>query len=90
MDKSGALAGLVGIMIDVTDQKKAEEERLRLSKLESLGLLAGGIAHDFNNIFTVILGNIGLVMLDSKITSFGNPAGANAATSTLISGPLSA
>ena len=67
VDKSGALAGLAGIIFDITDQKKAEEERLRFSKLESLGLLAGGIAHDFNNILTAILGNIGLVMLDGKI-----------------------
>ena len=67
MDKNGVLAGLAGIMIDVTDQKRAEEDRLRFSKLESLSTLAGGIAHDFNNILTVILGNIGLVMLDSKI-----------------------
>ncbi|MGO9396072.1 MAG: PAS domain S-box protein, partial [Desulfobaccales bacterium] len=65
--ESGALAGLAGIIFDITDQKKAEAERLRFSKLESLGLLAGGIAHDFNNILTAILGNIGLVMLDSKV-----------------------
>ena len=67
VDKGGALAGLAGIMIDITEQKKAEEERLRFSKLESLSTLAGGIAHDFNNILTVILGNIGLAMLDGKI-----------------------
>jgi CheY-like chemotaxis protein len=31
-----------------------------------LSILAGGIAHDFNNSLTVILGNIGLAMLDGK------------------------
>ncbi len=48
---------------DITDRKKAEEERQTLEqqfyqaqKLESLGVLASGIAHDFNNILTVILG----------------------------------
>ncbi|MGO9621546.1 MAG: PAS domain-containing protein [Desulfobaccales bacterium] len=67
MDKNGSIAGLAGVMIDITEQKKAEEERLRFSKLESLSTLAGGIAHDFNNILTAILGNIGLAMLDGKI-----------------------
>jgi len=67
LDKDGSIAGLAGIMIDITEQKKAEEERLRFSKLESLSTLAGGIAHDFNNILTAILGNIGLAMLDGKI-----------------------
>jgi CheY-like chemotaxis protein len=43
-----------------------EQERLRIDKLESLGILAGGIAHDFNNILTIILGNIELVGLEIK------------------------
>jgi PAS domain S-box-containing protein len=34
---------------DVTERHKLEEERIRVDKLESLGVLAGGIAHDFNN-----------------------------------------
>ena len=67
VDKDGALAGLAGIMIDVTDRKKAEEDRLQFSKLESMSILAGGIAHDFNNILTTILGNIGLAMLNRKL-----------------------
>ncbi len=56
-----------GIITDITERQKAEAERLRFSKLESLSTLAGGIAHDFNNILTAIMGNIGLVMLDGKI-----------------------
>ncbi len=48
------------VVRDITGRKKLEEEFLKNSKLESLGILAGGIAHDFNNILTVILGNINL------------------------------
>ncbi|QXE89576.1 response regulator [Geomonas subterranea] len=43
--------------------KALEDERLKMEKLESLGVLAGGIAHDFNNILTAILGNISFAKL---------------------------
>jgi PAS domain S-box-containing protein len=50
----------MGIVRDVTERKRMEEEVLKIQKLESIGTLAGGIAHDFNNILTAILGNISL------------------------------
>lgn len=50
---------------DITARKRAEGERLTMSKLESLGTLAGGIAHDLNNILTVISGNIGLAQIEA-------------------------
>jgi PAS domain S-box-containing protein len=62
----GILSGGVAIFEDISERKKAEAERLRYSKLESLGTLAGGIAHDFNNLLTAILGNISLAELDSQ------------------------
>jgi len=49
---------------DVTERQQAEDERLSISKLESIGLLAGGIAHDFNNIMTGVLGYISFAKLD--------------------------
>lgn len=53
---------------DITDEKKAEEEILRVQKLESVGLLAGKIAHDFNNVLTGIIGNLSLAQfyIDDK------------------------
>jgi PAS domain S-box-containing protein len=51
----------LGIIRDVSDRKKIEEELFKARKLESVGILAGGLAHDFNNLLTGILGNISLV-----------------------------
>jgi PAS domain S-box-containing protein len=62
-DLDGNVAGIVGVINDITEMKAAEKERMRVSKLESLGVLAGGIAHDFNNILTMILGNITLAKI---------------------------
>ena len=52
------LNGAILVFRDISDRKKMEEELLKVSKLESLGVLAGGIAHDFNNLLTGITGNI--------------------------------
>jgi PAS domain S-box-containing protein len=53
----GEMAGCVVHLRDQTEQKKMEDELLKVRKLESVGLLAGGIAHDFNNILSGIMLN---------------------------------
>jgi PAS domain S-box-containing protein len=57
-DRAHTITHYASIMIDLTDRKKAEDERLKVHMLESIGFLAEGIAHDFNNLLSVILGNI--------------------------------
>ncbi len=52
-------------MLDITQHKLLEQERVRSQNLESLGVLAGGIAHDFNNLHTALFGNIELARLQS-------------------------
>lgn len=62
-NREGGIIGVVLVFRDVTEKQRMEEELLRASTLESVGLLAGGMAHDFNNIITAILGNLSLAML---------------------------
>ncbi len=70
-DPAGNVRGCIAIVMDVTAQKYAEEERIAFErhlqetqKLEGLGVLAGGIAHDFNNLLTGILGNASIARME--------------------------
>lgn len=60
----------LGIMHDLTTEKKQQAELHRAQKMEAVGQLTGGLAHDFNNLLTVVIGNLELIEMrtdDAKV-----------------------
>ena len=68
--EDGRPVGLTGVIVDLTAQRRIEEQ-LRLSqKMEAVGRLAGGVAHDFNNLMSVVLSYVDFAL---EATPEGSP-----------------
>jgi len=73
-----ATTGTLNVVVfaDITDRKRAEEEREKLQsqltqaqKLETVGRLAGGVAHDYNNMLSVIIGFTELALVKTAVNT---------------------
>ncbi len=69
-DETGKPVGIVGIIRDISDRIRAQQENEKMreqlaqsQKMEAIGTLVGGLAHDFNNILSGILGSFDLLRL---------------------------
>lgn len=64
MDPDGRVIGMVGVLRDITEQRKLEAQLTQAHKMQAIGTLAGGIAHDFNNLLMGIQGRTSLIILN--------------------------
>ena len=64
-DETGHPWRVTGVLLDITERRRAEEAQIRSQKMEALGTLAGGIAHDFNNLLLAIRGNTRLALAEA-------------------------
>ncbi len=69
--EGGIPVGILGVTRDVTERRRAEEEKRELmerlarsKKMEALGTMAGGVAHDLNNVLSGIISYPDLLLMD--------------------------
>jgi PAS domain S-box-containing protein len=73
--ESGGKTYVYSIVHDVTERKRAQEEKekleaqnRRMQRTASLGRMAGAIAHNFNNQLQGVIGNLELVLTEGRGT----------------------
>ncbi|MBU8909933.1 MAG: PAS domain S-box protein [Desulfobacterales bacterium] len=71
--KDGKVTGARVVAHDITELKKAQEDKIKAQKIAGeheklalIGQVAGKIAHDFNNILGIIMGNAELALFDCE------------------------
>jgi len=83
-DADDRVSYVISVGLDVTEQRRLEEQLRQTQKLETLATLVGGIAHDFNNQLTAVVGNLGLVLEDLRAAGEGGPAPDAQALASLV------
>lgn len=77
-DEYGQLTGTLGVVRNVTEQKKLRAQLMASDRMASLGTLAAGVAHEINNPLAAILANLDYIQAGLRELA------ANAAPSTNI------
>jgi len=72
-NQSGEFVASLAVVEDITDRKRAEQERERMraqllqaQKMEAIGTLTGGMAHEFNNLLTIVSGYAELLLAEKN------------------------
>jgi two-component system, cell cycle sensor histidine kinase and response regulator CckA len=71
-DGEGNIVAFEGLIRDITDAKRMEEQLLRAQRLETAGRIAGQVAHDYNNLLSPLAAYPDLIKRDLPADSVAN------------------
>jgi PAS domain S-box-containing protein len=66
-DENGRVTELIGVVLDITEQRNLQQAQLHAEKLRSIGQMTTGIAHDLNNFLTVASLNLETVLEEAAL-----------------------
>ena len=58
VDREGKYVGTLGVVRDVTEQKKLQAQLMVSDRMASVGTLAAGVAHEINNPLAAVIANL--------------------------------
>jgi two-component system cell cycle sensor histidine kinase/response regulator CckA len=64
MEYQGGVAGIQGIIFDITARKEIQSQMAESRKLEAIATLAGGLAHKYNNALAGLTGYLELLQIE--------------------------
>lgn len=71
-DNESQITGLLGVIIDITEQKQFQKEIARVERLNLVGEMAAGIAHEIRNPIATVKGFLQLYQMKSNIATLHN------------------
>jgi PAS domain S-box-containing protein len=63
IDAAGEVTGMVGLLKDISEQRKLESQFRQAQKMEAIATLSSSIAHDFNNLLMGIQGETSIMLV---------------------------
>jgi PAS domain S-box-containing protein len=74
-DATGNAISTMSLGVDITDQKRQEEQLICTERLRALGEMTAGIAHNFNNILVGVLGYAELLRYEANPANIASNLG---------------